>query len=151
MALKIAAFVDFLLCFVFGFVCACFEFSSVVFKFFFLLSSTDGRSNTELNPALPKEIQDSVQYMESVYKIVYNTWKVFHLYGQLTDLTLLWKKCVLSLVLVKKIYALLFLASLNAIYCLNGSKQCNIKGKPVSFPEVFDTKHMEFLSYCTVV
>lgn len=39
---------------------------------------------------------------------------MFLLYGQLTDLTWLWRKGVLSLVLVKKIYALLFLASWNA-------------------------------------
>lgn len=33
---------------------------------FLKLSSTDDRSSTELNPALPKEIQDSIQDMGSV-------------------------------------------------------------------------------------
>lgn len=58
--------------------------------------------------------------------------------------------CFVSFVLVKKT-ALLFLASLNAIYYCNGSKQWNIKGKWVLFAKLFDSKHMKFLSYCTVV
>lgn len=108
----------------------------LLFQWCFLLCSTDGWSSEELNPALPKEIEENC-------KVIWWTCLLEKIYcGR-------WVLCLFCIGEEK--FALLFLASLNAICYLNGSQQWHIKGKPVSFAKVFDTNHMEFLSYCTVV